>query len=471
MLQKATFFKAPAAWILRRNILVALVAITVLALGVKTPWYTLPSVLLNAFDLSIWWTNFGRVLPLCFLVVLMVQMRSEQSRQSVRIAFWLGLIITLLFPYFVMIGAPKLAYVTSSYYDQSARVAAHIDRTMPKVQAQWKQNITFSRSRPTISSPMIYARSISFFQLSSWQDFVTRGLGYNAKLFCFIGNGWGFTVIGLSISLLSLYLAVKNDSLLVLTSDLFKVFPCGLLLSIVISISLLAPSFYMFQLETLFAKGQYNQLLNLADQMEIWYPPFRDHAKFSDEVGKASYFADRPRDSLLNFSRGLERSRLGDFLQAETYFRKAVQLEPDSPLLRIYLATAILNQGIDYFNNPDKSTDLDNARPQPGNARLVGGAINYFEKVLQVLPSHLEAQYYLMLATAINNEFDRSAAIAKQLLRSQQYFQQPNLSLINQSITHMAWDSYRDGDLQLALQRYRQSIDGDTWKKLIKEEQ
>ena len=70
-----------------------------------------------------------------------------------------------------------------------------------------------------------------------------------------------------------------------------------------------------------------------------------------------------------------------------------------------------------------------------------------------------------MLARVVDGEFEKSALVAQQIIETQQYPQNPNLSLLAQAYVHSAWASYRNGDTTQAWKQYRQSIDSNTWKQ------
>jgi tetratricopeptide (TPR) repeat protein len=329
-----------------------------------------------------------------------------------------------------------------------------VESHFPDVQAQWKQNISLDVSKPITSISDFAIADSRFFQMSSWDQILIEGLGYSNSFFGFIGRGWAFTVIGLVICLTALYLGLDQEKFKSFLSDMGKFLPwVGIGLGIVV-LSLIVPNIVNYQLDSLFAKGQYQQVVATSRTLASWYPPLKGDQAFLKRMGQAGFYANEPDPALINFVKGVERYGIRDFQKAEDYFQRSLAIQPKQFLVKGYLASSILNQGINYFNDRNNSS---NHKP--------GVAADRFEEALWIFPGHIEALYDLMIARVVNGEFEKSASVGKQIIESQKYFQQPILGLLGQAYLHASWASYHDGDLTKAWKQYRQSIDSSTWKK------
>lgn len=431
-----------------------LIGSLVLALGAIYPWYRLPPQALETFGTNLFWANIGRI-PIAFLAVVGLGFTfwSIPSRAP-RLPLWSGLILTLLFPYFLTTWSPTVAFLAQAYFFQGQGVRNHVESHFPDVQAQWKQNISLATSRPITSISDFAIADSRFFQMSSWDQILIEVLGYSNSFFGFIGRGWAFTVIGLVICLVALYLGLEEEKFKSFLSDMGKFLPwVGIGLGIVV-LSLIVPNIVNYQLDSLFTKGQYQQVVTTSQTLASWYPPLKGDRNFLKRMGQAGFYANEPDPALINFVKGLEHYAIGDFLKAEDYFQRSLASQPKQFLVRGYLASSILNQGINYFND---SKNPSNHKP--------GVAADRFEEALRLFPGHVEALYDLMIARVVNGEFEKSALVGKQIIESQKYFQQPLLGLLGQAYLHASWASYHDGDLEKAWKQYRQSIDSSTWKK------
>ncbi len=432
-----------------REKITLLIASLALALGAIFPWYCLPPQALATFGTNLYLTNVGRVLTALFALMGFAFTFWFRPSRAPRLPFWSGLIATLLFPYFITTWSPTVTFLATAYYDQETRVSEHVERTFPQVQSQWKQKISLVQSSPILSTFEFSIKDSRFFQMSAWDFLLIEGLGYRNNFFGFIGRGWGFTVIGFVIALMALYLGLENESFNAFLTDMGRVMPwVGLVIGILV-FSLIVPNIINKQLDAMFVKGQYHQVLATSQTLESWYPPLRGDEEFLKRMAEAAFYGNEPDPALIYFAKGLERYRLGDLLKAEVYFQQSLDIQPSRFLVRGYLATTILNQAVDYFNNP--------------NSHNPGIAADFCEQALRIFPGHIEALYDLMLARVVNGEFEKSALVAQQIIETQQYAQKPSFSLLGQAYMHSAWASYHNDDTTQAWKQYRQSVDEKTW--------
>ncbi len=442
-------------WFNREKITL-LIASLALALGAVFPWYRLPPQALETFGINLSLVNAGRVLVALFALLGFAFTFCFSLNRAPRLPLWSGLIVVLLFPYLISTWFPSVNFLAASYYDQGTRVSQYIDKNFSQVQAQWKQNIQLDQAKPIKTIFNFSIKDSRFFQISSWDCFLIGGLGYSNSFFGFIGRGWGFAVVGFAIGLLALYLGLESNNFDLFITDLGKIMPwVGLLIGALV-FSMILPNFMNFQLNTMLAKGEYRQAVAISQILISLYPPLSGDATFLQHLAEAGFYAQKPDSGLLYFAKGLERYASGDLLKAEDYFQRSLDIEPSHFLVRGYLAAASLSQGVNYFNNPDIKTF---------NQHKPGAAADRFEEALRIFPGHIEALYDLMLARVVDGEFEKSAVVAQQIIETQQYPQNPNLSLLAQAYVHSAWASYRNGDTTQAWKQYRQSIDSNTWKQ------
>lgn len=435
--------------LLNRERIIFLVAASALALGAFCPWYYLPVEALEIFEAKLVLAQIGRVLALAFTLVTLAVALHRTSSNLLRLFFWIGLLAVLLFPYGIVTWSPTVNYLATSYYKQSSRVTRHIEKNFPNVQAQWKQNILLSPSEAIASVADFSIGDARFFQMFFWDRFLIRGLGYSNNFFAFLNRGWEFTVSGLVLCLLALYLRSGSKGLNALTTDLSSFLPLVGVIFIILAISLVVPSAINFQLDDLFAKGEYTKVLATSKTLSWWYPPLKGDSRFLSRMGQAEFYAtESETDDVVYFAKGLEQYTLKNFLNAEDYFQRSLNVEPKLFLVRGYMAAAYINRGVDYFNNKKSAV-----------------AENYFEKALQVFPYHVEALYNLLFAKFANSKFEDSSRIAQQLIDSQKYSQLPSLALIAQGYLHMSWTSFWNDNATQAWEQYRRSIDRETWNE------
>ncbi|KAM3095148.1 tetratricopeptide repeat protein [Phormidesmis sp. 146-35] len=441
-------------WFNRERITL-LVGSFALVLGAIEPWYNLPPHALEAFGINLSVINAGKVLAALFALIGFAFVFRLRIDRAPRLFFWSGIIAVLLVPYLVTTFSPTVTLVAKAYYEQGQQINKHVEVNFSQVQSQWKQNISLEQSSP-ITSTFFSIEDSRFFQLSLWDEIWTRGLGYSNHFFGFIGQGWVFTTIGLAIGLMAFYLGLADETLDRFLFDMGKVLPWVGLVAGIIAFSLLVPNLINHQLDTMFAKGEYHPVVTISRTLAASYPPLQGDEEFLQRRAAAGFYDGEPDLALINVAKGLERYHLRDYLKAEDYFQRALAIAPDQFFARQYLATAIVNQGVNYFNE--------------GENRKPGAAIDRFEAALKIFPGHLEAMYDLMLARVVNGEFDQSSRVARQLIQDLSHFHKPSFALLGQAYLHSSWASYHNGDLKQAWKQYRQSIDNTAWDKPINEE-
>jgi tetratricopeptide (TPR) repeat protein len=442
---------------LDRGKIVLLIGSLVLIFGARFPWYNLPAEVLDHFGANLVFANGCRLLSLCLGILGLVftfLLGIQRISRPVRLVIWGSFVFALLFPYFITVWSPTAAFIASSYYTQGTRVRVNIESNFPEIQSQWKQNITLADTSPLNSISDFLIRDSRFFQMSSWDQVLVEGLGYTNSFFWFIGRGWVYTVIGLVFALFGVYLYPDKKRLDALISDLGKLLPWLGMFAVTLIFSLIAPIVADHNLDALFTKGDYQQVLSSSERLASVYPPFSGDKEFLKRWGEASYYANQPNPTLVAFTQGLEQYFARDFAKAETYFRQALASSPQQFLVRGFLATTLIKQGINYFN-----AQADNV-----SDRKPSSAAQKFEEALQIFPYNVEALYDLMIARVVNGELEKSAIVAKQVIESQKYFQQPVLGLMGQAYLHSSWASYQNDHLKAAWRQYRQSVDTSAWK-------
>ncbi|QLE44939.1 hypothetical protein FD723_27660 [Nostoc sp. C052] len=437
-------------WFNREKITLLIGSICLL-FGAIFPWYRLPQETLEAFGTNLFWANAVRVpFALCAIAGFSYTFVFH-IRQAPRLVFWGALIPILLFPYFITTWSPAVSFIATEYYNRGEEVSSHVDKSFSEVQAQWKQNIVLDNPDIPASTFGLKIEDSRFFQLPSWDKVILEGFGYNNSFFAFIGKGWSFSLIGVLICLMALYLALEQQGLNLLMKDMKILVPVNILLFSVIFCSHIYFNIVNYQLNVQFAKGEYSQVVNTSHALIRLYPPFQGDEEFLERLAKAELYTDTGEPGLLNFIQGLENYQDSNFLEAEKYFQQSLDSQPKRFLVRGYLVTAILNQGVNYFNEP--------------NTKNAGTAADIFEKAFSIFPGHVEALYDLMLARVVNGEFQKSAEVAKQIIDGQKYFQEPGIGLLGQAYVHLTWDEYNKGDINKTWERYRQSVDTTAWNK------
>lgn len=461
-----------------------LVAILPLLSGLKSPWYNLPKESLDAFGTNLFFVNSVRFLVILFPLIILAALFIAAFNPVARLTFWVGLFAVLLFPYFVTTWSPTVTFLSTSYSQQGIRASSHVEKKFFHVNAQWKQNIVLDASKPIQS---IFGFKISdsrFFQMSSWDTVWLEGFGYKNGFLSCLDKGWGSTITGLVIGLIGLYMGLGTKGIDGLIKDMTRLLPVvGLVLGLIV-ISLIGVNIINYQVDALFAKGEYHNVVAKSELLSSWYPPLKGDLSFLIRWGKASFYGKEANPALINFAKGLERYRLGDFLKAEKYLKQSLQIQPNLFLAKEYLASSLINQGVEYAKHTDgpkkpvKSVpipyranfrDSPQAQERPNYQRPTGAA-EYFERAIDVFPHHIEALYDLMLIRALSSEFEKSAQAASEIIDVEQYLQLPNVALLGQAYMHLTWADYRNEDIETAWKRYRQTMDSGTWGELIEEQ-
>ena len=466
----------PGHWFNRERITL-LTGLLLLALGAVFPWYRLPPESLEIFGTNLLLANTARVLTALLAIGTVVSALFSGISRLPRFPFWVGLIAVLLVPYFIMTWSPTVSYLTESYFEQGRTVSSQIERKYSQIQARWKQNIVLSESRPTQSTFYFSIPDSRFFQLPSWERVFLDGFGYRNSFFAFIGKGWSLTAIALVTILMGLYLQIVPPRLSSFLQDMKWLVPgVGLLLGIIV-FQMISANIVNHKLDTLFAKGQYQQVVAISQTIASWYPPLKGDEAFLRRLAEAGFYSDEPDPALIDFVKGLERYRVGDFNKAQHYFQNSLELQPNRFVVRGYLTSALINEAVEYSQYSDRPKlpvtplalpyranflDSPQAQERP-NSHRPNRTAELLEKALKIFPNHVELLYDLMLTRVIDGKFSNSAKIAQKLIELQQYSQQPNISLLGQAYLHLSWRDYRDGDVKQAWKRYRQSIDPRVW--------
>ncbi|MEH2327900.1 tetratricopeptide repeat protein [Nostoc sp.] len=441
-------FFAFTNWFNRERVTL-LIGSILLLLGAIYPWYRLPPETLEAFGTNLFWANAVRVpLALCAIAGFTYTFVFH-VRQAPRLVFWGALIPILLFPYFITTWSPAVSFIAAEYYNQGEKVSSHVDKNFSEVQAQWKQNIVLDNPDVPTSSFGIKIEDSRFFQLPSWDKVILEGFGYKNSFFAFIGQGWSFSLIGVLICLMALYLACEQQGINSLTKDMKILMPVSLLLFSAILGSHIYFNIVNYQLNVQFAKGEYSQVVNTSQVLTKLYPPLQGDEEFLERLARAELYTNVPEPGLINFIQGLENYKDSNFLEAENYFQTSLEIQPNRFLVRGYLVAATLNRGVNYFNEP--------------NTRNAGTAADIFEQSFSIFPGHVEALYDLMLARVVNGEFQKSAEVAKKIIDGQKYFQEPGIGLMGQAYVHLTWDEYNKGNISKTWERYRQSVNTKAW--------
>ena len=440
-----------------RQKIILLVGSLALILSARSAWYTFPSDTLESFGVSLTIANYYRIVPILFGLLGMLLTIWQVRIPALRLLFWSGLLIVLLFPYFQVTWSPSITFLANNYFSQNARVDRHVERNFSEIQAQWKQNILLDEPDTPEASLNALIKNSSFLQMPSLEKFLTNVLGYDVSFFGYISLNWAIAILGFSISLFGLYLGESHKALQLMARDMGNLLPWVLVGFLFLAVSVLVPNIANYQLNISYAKGEYGFVQSMSKTLATLYPPLQGDNFFWERMAKAGYYNQQPNTSLVELVKGLEDYSQKDWDNAETHFQESLNLQPKNFLVRGYLAAAILNQGVKNFNSPSN--------------RNAATAANSFEKVLTIFPNHTEALYDLMLARAVNGEFDKSADVAMKIIENQKYAQRPRSALLGQAYLHLAWKGFKDKDYKNAWLRYRQSVDDSAWKIVIEEDQ
>ncbi|MEO0458733.1 MAG: hypothetical protein AAF152_19430, partial [Cyanobacteria bacterium P01_A01_bin.114] len=445
--------------------LTGLVGLLTLLMSLRYEWYHLPPESLAALQIEGLTFPLGKVFSasILFSMGVLFSMRfilgMSYSGHHLRRLLWVALSLTLLFPYGLMIGCPQRALMALSYWHQLSQVNVQVETSFADIQGQWKQTISLTQFQPLPTLATFQIQDTRFFQLSQWDRVFLDGFGYSNGFFAFIGKGWSFTVSGLVILLMAVYLtphpSAKSSRLSLLYQDLKHGLPIGVAVLILLITHLIGANLWNRSLEVAYARGDYAAVIWQSDWLFKIYPPFQGDPHFWVRYGEARYRSGEPEPGLTAFCQGMARYQQRDFALAIPYLEQALQSHPQLLLFREYLAAALINRGVDYFNAPtlpfsphgNNYPNFSNSplnpiapnSPRQLNNRKAGGTSELFEQALSVFPGHIQGLYALMVTRAVDQQFEASAAIATTLLEEQRYFQTPNVGLMGQAHLHQAW--------------------------------
>lgn len=435
------------------------------------PWYQLPPVASSSFNIDPFWINLPRLViaPWIFVCFCLIFFR---YKQSARLLFWSGWIIPLLFPYFVHTWLPDVNYLTTAYYQQGRQAALFSANHLPDVQAQWKQNIILEPISPLRTLTNLSLSDRGFFQLSAWDSLIKEGFGYKPSFFTYTRKGWELTMIGLVITLMGFYL---RDGFNTFIADLKWVVPIAALVTSCLFFSIIGINIVNYNLDVRFAQGQYHQVIKTSQWLQLCYPPLKADEAFLKRWGKAAFYGDRKFSAIAYFAEGVQQYEMGNLGQAQVDFQRAWELDSNLLSIRGYLSAILINQGVnaiqpfsslklsplsDQLRVPYKRSFLDTSQAKETSPTFQGAsAAKFFEQALTLFPAHLCALNYLMLTRTLNNQWDKSAQVAQEIIDLEQYFHPPHLSLLGQAYLHLTWTDYHQGHLETAWQRYRQTVE------------
>lgn len=425
----------------RRDRIILLLATGVLLKSSVSPWYCVPATTLAAFSGHLYLTGLGRVMVGLLAVFCGFYALLGHPQRAPRLPVGLGLFLMGLFPYLLTTWCPTVTFIATDLLRQQEEVIVHLELNFPQVQTLWKQNISLHSAEMTDAISPFAIIDSRFFQVASLQDILANGLGYRNSFFALIGPGWGIGIIGLAMGLLALYLSPEQHRFQRFLNNCKSLSPGLILILGLLSLDLTLPLAMNHRLDKAFSLGQYSTVMHESQWLQTLYPPFQGDRSFQERLAAAYYYQDIPAPALTTFLQALDAYAGGRYWQAETALRNALASNPQQSLIRGYLATTLLNRGVQFFNNQETSA-----------------AIQQFEAVLEIFPLHVQALYNLMLAHVANGEFAKSALIAQQLIETQDYFQLSSPSLIGQANLHAAWNNFDQGDLDQAWQDYWESV-------------
>lgn len=439
----------------------------------KTDWYAMPPEVLAAFEISLKTASLLKFSTLACVLVSVVWLLAKCDRVS-RFFMWQALIIVLLTPYVLTTWVPKLDAMTITLYEQNQQIVKHVEQNFPNVQAQWKRNIPMMPDRPSQSSISLKIEDSRLFQPSSWDYLLLEVLGYRNNFLAFATMGWILSLVTIIFALLGLYIKIASfpeffRDLKWLSFQVIVVL--GFILASTLTVNILD-----HRLETWLVDGNYSRVITVSQTLEKIYPTLVYDEQFQERIAQAELHSGMDDPFRFSLARGIEQYHWGEYEVASESLQKALDHSPNSFLAKRYLAAAILNNGVDYFETPilpnrpsnvrfpSTANFLESPKARQGPIRAKpSGAITHFEKVLQIFPGHLGALYDLMLTHSINSNFEQSSLMAQRLIDIQTYFQHANMALLGQTYTHFAWEDYHNKDLDAAWNRYQQSVNPGLW--------
>lgn len=419
--------------------------------GASSPWYALPPEAVATFDIDLGWLAIGQWWCVVLLMSCLVLIIKLSSLIIFRVLFWSNLVFILFLPLVFMYFNNAATLVATDYHFQQLRIQQHLENNFPEVQAQWKQNITLSMAQPIPSIEPLTIVDSHFFQLSNWEQWL-EGSGYSNPFFEFIGRGFVFGLIGTSVGIIALYLPSHNQRA---DDRRYNRFRLDLSLCLVaLTLAFLGASGFVLSfswldhgIDIMLARGEYQRVLNRSRLVSVVYPFAWQDTHFLTRAAAAGLYESQPDKVLLAFAYGVESYSQKRLDAAYLHFQQALGSQPNCYLCREYLAATTLNLGVNAFNSHHPST-----------------AIEYFESTLQIFPQHLQALYYLMLAKAINHDFEASSLVGEAIMEVLPYFQLPSVALAGQVYLHRSWAYYEAGHLDMAWEEYRKSVDKRFWE-------
>ncbi len=466
-LETVRFFRPSLASLLTLGGLVLAIA------GVSQPWYQLPESLLNQLETDlaavavIKGTAIAAALAACVCWLL-------KAASLARFLLWQGLIALLLMPYLLTTWVPNLDAITVHLDEQNQQIVRHVEHNFPVVQAQWKRNIGLLAERTAPTGIGLKIADARFFQLSTWDYWLLEGLGYRNSCLAFLGKGWITGLVGLTAALIGRYAAVPGRD--ALQADIGWLLPQAATVLGAIFIVILTVNLLEARLDSWLLQGRYDRIAVVSQGLEQWYPPLTNDEQFQNRLAQARHYGGQSEQGDTSLAQGIEQFRRGEYDAAVSLCQQALAQQPGSFLARKYLAAALLNRGVDYFETPllpnrpsrasfpSRANFLESPKARQGPVRAKpAGAIAAFEAALAVFPGHPIALYNLMLAHSINGSFPAAADAATALIDLQAYFQQPNTALLGQVYTHLAWASYHGDKFDSAWQNHRRSVNPALW--------
>ncbi|MEM7064810.1 MAG: hypothetical protein AAF572_16830 [Cyanobacteria bacterium P01_B01_bin.77] len=472
-------------WITRANG-IYLLGWLLLLQGAKYEWYHLPPEAISTFQTSqVWLQQVPRVYVAVSMGLGIGWLLWQRPQIIPRLPYWGGLLVALLFPFLITTGAPAITFLATAYHEQNIEVVRHVEKKFPEVQSQWKQNISFDQTQPITSILTFNIEGRAFFQVSNWERVVLDGFGYRNAIFDFVGKGWGVTVAGLTLSLMGVYMQNRYHALDLFHQDMRYFLPMTTVVLGVIIVYLVGINIANHQLATEMGQGHYQTVVRRSRQLSQLYPPLRGDETFLKRWAMANFQTGTSDRALSEFTQGCDLYRAHDFFDAKLHFEAALDVDPALFLARGYLASAWVNQAVEYFKTTDRPKlpvytipfpkrtnflDSPQSNERPITVRSAG-AIKQFETALIIFPNNIAALYNLMLAQTVTGDFEASAQTARQHINVQRFFQKSNVALLGQAYLHQTWADYHMGDMDTAWQRYRQSRDSKAWKQTVKRSQ
>ncbi|NJL43621.1 MAG: hypothetical protein HC935_10775, partial [Pseudanabaena sp. SU_2_4] len=137
-----------------------------------------------------------------------------------------------------------------------------------------------TQSSPISSIFDLSIRTSRFFQFSLWDRILLSGLGFSRSFFAFVGRGWVMTSAGLAIAAIASYLGLQGEAFKYFLHDMGKLLPWSAMLLGILVVSTILPSAINYQLDTMFARGEYRQVVSTSKALMSFYPPIKGDEGF-----------------------------------------------------------------------------------------------------------------------------------------------------------------------------------------------